>query len=267
MGQFADGQRTGQGTISWVNGNIYTGSFKEGRQEGPGTFRWKNGDSLQGTFVSDLAEGNGQLLTANGEKYVGELHKNQKHGRGTIFAADGSRKASGIWENGFLIKPDQQPTTQNVSSTPNPPPITAPQATSIAPLPIIPPPTQPTTTLDTPSYLQSWQQIQTTLSALGKSLFESRFESIGAPLISLLVAVVGMLMLAVKKLFNAPQGSSLPSRTDGPSLTEEDSSYASQWPNILKVPVDCSSDDLDDAYWLALKNLYPYAVGRLALIF
>lgn len=256
VGQFIEGQRTGLGTFTWAVGNIYTGTFKEGKPDGPGTFRWKNGDLFQGTFVSDLAEGNGQLLAANGERYVGDFHQNQKHGRGTLFAADGSHKASGVWHRGTLITPDQLPIAPNSSSNQNGPPVSAPPAGVPTPSPILNPPQEPQRNLDAASFLESLPQLQNTLFNGLKNLFDGKIDDIGAPLITLIVAIASTALFSLIKLRNRSERNTSPgSNRDGTLPLPEDHSYATEWSNILKVPVECSAEELDDAYWMALKNL------------
>ncbi|MCP4754265.1 MAG: hypothetical protein GY866_25555, partial [Proteobacteria bacterium] len=78
VGEYKNGERSGQGTMSWSNGNTYVGDYKNGKRNGRGT-----------------------LTYPNGKKYIGQYKDDKKHGRGTLYSANGHEK-QGIWENGKL---------------------------------------------------------------------------------------------------------------------------------------------------------------------
>ena len=44
MGDFKDGRKSGQGTLTLSSGNKYEGEFKDGKYHGQGTFTWSDGD-------------------------------------------------------------------------------------------------------------------------------------------------------------------------------------------------------------------------------
>jgi len=80
VGEYKDGNRHGQGTITYDDGNKYVGEFEFNYMTGQGTFTYTNGD-----------------------KYVGEWKMNKMHGQGTHTYANGKIKR-GIWEKGKLVK-------------------------------------------------------------------------------------------------------------------------------------------------------------------
>jgi hypothetical protein len=68
-GDFVNGERDGQGTLIWRNGNRYDGEFHKGKREGQGELFW----------------------FANRERYKGEFRNDRMTGRGDYFLADGTR--------------------------------------------------------------------------------------------------------------------------------------------------------------------------------
>ncbi|MDC0541111.1 GIY-YIG nuclease family protein [Paracoccaceae bacterium] len=78
VGEWKDGQKHGQGTETWPNGDQYVGEWKDGKENGQGTQTWPDGD-----------------------QYVGEFKDGQKHGQGTLTFADGDQYVGG-WKDGQL---------------------------------------------------------------------------------------------------------------------------------------------------------------------
>ena len=56
----------GQGTYSFFNGDLYSGSFINGMRSGYGTFIYKNGDKYEGRFLFDKKNGKGILTNKKG---------------------------------------------------------------------------------------------------------------------------------------------------------------------------------------------------------
>ena len=79
VGEFKDGKRHGQGTLTLANGNKYVGEWKNGKYHGQGTF----------TFPS-------------GEKHVGKWKNQLPNGQGVHTYTDG-RIEEGIFENGIFL--------------------------------------------------------------------------------------------------------------------------------------------------------------------
>jgi hypothetical protein len=89
IGQFKDGERSGQGTYTYANGQIDAGEFRNGVLNGQGTTKHVNGDSYVGEFRDDEPNGHGTYDFSNGDKYVGLFEDGQRHGQGTYRFANG----------------------------------------------------------------------------------------------------------------------------------------------------------------------------------
>ena len=104
-GDYKDGERTGQGTLTWPDGKKYVGDFCRRYFHNPnmletygaGTLTWpKDADGNKteyvGTFVESRMEGEGKLTVtkADGstECYEGDFENNKKHGKGTVTFSD-----------------------------------------------------------------------------------------------------------------------------------------------------------------------------------
>ena len=55
-----DGKRDGVGTMTYPNGDVYTGEWKESKMHGVGTYKYKASDDIySGAYVEGLKEGAG----------------------------------------------------------------------------------------------------------------------------------------------------------------------------------------------------------------
>ena len=70
-GRLVRGKMNGQGSITFENGDQYTGDFSNGAFNGKGTFQSKAGWKYEGNFVSGQAEGYGKLTTEQDVVYEG----------------------------------------------------------------------------------------------------------------------------------------------------------------------------------------------------
>ncbi len=52
-GDLVYGKRTGKGTYTWVDGDVYEGDFIAGGRTGKGTSTWANGKSISGTWKNN----------------------------------------------------------------------------------------------------------------------------------------------------------------------------------------------------------------------
>ncbi len=59
-GTLVRGKMNGQGTMTFENGDQYTGEFNNGAFNGKGTFQSKSGWKYEGDFVNGQAEGQGK---------------------------------------------------------------------------------------------------------------------------------------------------------------------------------------------------------------
>jgi hypothetical protein len=73
---------SGQGIVTFANGDRYVGAVSDGRRNGRGT-----------------------LTFANGTKYIGEFKDAKQEGQGTHFDVDQSIISSGIWAGGKYLGP------------------------------------------------------------------------------------------------------------------------------------------------------------------
>lgn len=81
---------SGEGRVSWDNGNLYLGPLVQGKAQGRGTMNWASGDRYEGDWQDDLPHGRGVLNHANGDRYEGEFVRGEATGRGRISFANGS---------------------------------------------------------------------------------------------------------------------------------------------------------------------------------
>ena len=54
-GSWADGQRSGSGTVNYANGDQFSGSFAADLRDGSGTYTWANGTTYRGTWKAGEA--------------------------------------------------------------------------------------------------------------------------------------------------------------------------------------------------------------------
>ena len=107
VGQFKDGEFSGQGTYAWVTkdkkGAKYVGRFKNDKYHGQGTYIFADGAKYVGRFKDGKFHGQGTYTGADGRRYVGEWKDDKFHGRGTFNYPDG-RVEEGIWKYGRLVE-------------------------------------------------------------------------------------------------------------------------------------------------------------------
>ena len=91
QGQFVrDGSLlTGQGKVTWANGDVYQGELLQSRRHGQGEFTWANGQRYRGTWVNDVPQGKGSLKFASGNQYEGDVAQGLPHGTGRMVYASG----------------------------------------------------------------------------------------------------------------------------------------------------------------------------------
>lgn len=72
------------------------GSFLNGNKHGQGKLTFPDGSKYTGSFENDLISGFGTLNCSDGRMYVGEWKNGNKHGKGVFTWADG-RKYDGYY--------------------------------------------------------------------------------------------------------------------------------------------------------------------------
>lgn len=80
---------TGQGKVTWANGDVYQGELLQSRRHGQGEFTWANGQRYRGTWVNDVPQGKGSLKFASGNQYDGDVAQGLPHGQGRMVYASG----------------------------------------------------------------------------------------------------------------------------------------------------------------------------------
>ena len=72
--------------IKYKNGEFYIGQVLDGNKQGEGTLYYKNGNiKYIGDFINDKFEGKGKYIYQNGEYYIGEWLNDKKQGKGIFY--------------------------------------------------------------------------------------------------------------------------------------------------------------------------------------
>ena len=101
VGEYKDGKRNGQGTVTWSDGKNYIGEFKDGKFNGHGKLTWSDGKKYVGEYKDGKQHGQGTKTYSDGEKYVGEW----KEGRfWNGIGYDKNRKIKSKYVNGVKQK-------------------------------------------------------------------------------------------------------------------------------------------------------------------
>ena len=90
-GDFFNGNRHGHGTLQFADGSEYVGGWECNQQHGVGTRRWNNGDCYTGQYSRGQRTGEGRFYFANGDLYVGGWQRNVLHGFGRYYYSNGQR--------------------------------------------------------------------------------------------------------------------------------------------------------------------------------
>ena len=89
VGEYRDGKRNGQGTVTWSDGKNYVGEFKDGKFNGHGKLTWSDGKKYVGEWKNGRRDGQGTQTWLDGRKYVGE-YKDGKTWNGTGYDKNGN---------------------------------------------------------------------------------------------------------------------------------------------------------------------------------
>jgi hypothetical protein len=106
VGEFRDGEKSGQGTLSFPSGATYVGGFRDDEKSGQGTYTWPSGAMYVGEFRDDEKSGRGALTMPNGARYVGEFREDVKNGRGTLYNLSGIFELQGNWKDDQFVGAD-----------------------------------------------------------------------------------------------------------------------------------------------------------------
>lgn len=88
-GEFINGVKAGQGTMTWNDGQKYMGEWVNDNMDGLGTYSYKSGNIYQGPFKKNKAEGQGKLIYLSGDIYVGSYKNDQRNGPGKLQCING----------------------------------------------------------------------------------------------------------------------------------------------------------------------------------
>jgi len=91
------------GSIAGSDGGTYVGEWKDGKRNGQGTITYPYGGKYVGEWKDQQRHGQGTFIYANGDKYFGEW-KGVRHGQGTLYASNGSIISQGIWADGNFVR-------------------------------------------------------------------------------------------------------------------------------------------------------------------
>ena len=72
----------GQFTITFENGDVYTGEMDGLQRHGQGVMAYVSGDRYEGSFAGDRFDGQGVFEYAGGDRYVGSFAAGKKSGEG-----------------------------------------------------------------------------------------------------------------------------------------------------------------------------------------
>ena len=92
----ADYRRSGQGSITWPNGDSYEGDFVSDKLSGNGVNTFQSGDVYEGEFVEGKKHGKGKYTAFDGSYYEGDFENDLRHGKGKLVTSDG-----GVYEGDF----------------------------------------------------------------------------------------------------------------------------------------------------------------------
>jgi len=101
--------------MTYPDGQKYVGDFRDGQRHGQATVTFADGRTFIGEYRDDKRNGQGTLTLPNGEKYVGEYRNGEKNGQGISYLANGQIEASGLWANGKFAGA--------TTTSPSPPPL------------------------------------------------------------------------------------------------------------------------------------------------
>ena len=92
----ADYRRSGQGSITWPNGDSYEGDFVSDKLSGNGVYTFQSGDVYEGEFVEGKKHGKGKYTAFDGSYYEGDFENDLRHGKGKLVTSDG-----GVYEGDY----------------------------------------------------------------------------------------------------------------------------------------------------------------------
>lgn len=95
------GERDGQGTMTWDNGDVYEGEFFNGNRHGHGTLKFADGSKYVGSWECNYQHGIGTRRWNNGDRYTGEYKNGKRTGEGKFYFNNGDLYV-GAWVDGVM---------------------------------------------------------------------------------------------------------------------------------------------------------------------
>ncbi|MDO4976738.1 MAG: TIR domain-containing protein [Eubacteriales bacterium] len=96
-GYWQDELPNGEGTMIYINGDVYTGTFVNGLPDGQGVLVEADATRYEGNWTNGKRHGQGKTIWADGHTYEGQYLNNKKDGTGVETFADKS-----IYEGDYL---------------------------------------------------------------------------------------------------------------------------------------------------------------------
>jgi ABC-type multidrug transport system ATPase subunit len=106
-------------TVAWMGGK-YAGHLQDGIPNGQGQLLLPDGAGYDGEWLNGKPHGQGTITYKSGASYEGDLVNGKQHGHGVYIRQDGN-KTGGLWEDGKLIRPLEEPHPQVQAKTDKPP--------------------------------------------------------------------------------------------------------------------------------------------------
>ena len=107
-GELVNGVPHGYGTYSSVNSDgvawTYEGQWQDGHFEGEGTTTWEDGFVETGTYSGDYLNGQGREKLNGRIQYEGSYLNSEYHGQGALFDYYGEVIYSGTFTNGYITE-------------------------------------------------------------------------------------------------------------------------------------------------------------------
>jgi hypothetical protein len=99
-GEWRNDQPDGEGEWSSPKGDIYTGGFRAGKRVGQGRMVYADKTEYNGTWLDDRPSGAGVFKFLNGDVYQGQFVAGEQSGTGTLIHRNGDRH-TGTWLKGM----------------------------------------------------------------------------------------------------------------------------------------------------------------------
>ncbi len=102
------GRPNGNGTMSYSNGDEYTGEWVDGLPEGRGIKQYSNGDVYDGMWAGGKRNGHGVYTWSDGRKYDGEYKDDLRNGEGSFLGWTGYQSETGWIGNYYGSNADNE---------------------------------------------------------------------------------------------------------------------------------------------------------------